>query len=124
MKLLHTKISELFLHTDMDFLKFPKHKTGWGKGGGRGVRYTGQGIFTPAIYHRLSDNVNKKGILAKFFTNKVNLTEITLLITQVIVMKDKIDFENNLVGGGGRGGRGGGKISYLGYHPRGSKYPG
>ena len=41
MELLHMKISDLLLEPDLDFLRFPKHKTGWG------VRYPGQGIFTP-----------------------------------------------------------------------------
>ena len=49
MKLLHMKIFDLLLEPDLDFLRFPKHKTGWG------VRYPGQGIFTPTIYHRSSD---------------------------------------------------------------------
>ena len=41
MELLYMKISDLLLQPDLDFLKFPKHKTGWG------VRYPGRGIFTP-----------------------------------------------------------------------------
>ena len=41
MELLHIKIFDLLLEPDLDFLKFPKHETGWG------VRYPGQGIFTP-----------------------------------------------------------------------------
>ena len=41
MALLHMKISDPLLEHDLDFLRFPKHKTGWG------VRYPGQGIFTP-----------------------------------------------------------------------------
>ena len=44
MALLHMKISDLFLEPDLDFLRFPKHKTGCG------VRYPGQGIFTPTLY--------------------------------------------------------------------------
>ena len=44
MELLHMKISDLFLEPDLDFFTFPKHKTGWG------VRYPGQGIFTPTLY--------------------------------------------------------------------------
>ena len=46
MELLHMKISDLLLDPHLDFLRFPKHKTGWG-----GVRYPGQGIFTPTIYY-------------------------------------------------------------------------
>ena len=45
MVLLHMKISDLLLDPHLDFLKFPKHKTGWG------VRYLGQGIFTPTLYY-------------------------------------------------------------------------
>ena len=41
MELLHMKISDLLLDPHLDFLSFPKHKTGWG------VRYPGRGIFTP-----------------------------------------------------------------------------
>ena len=41
MEQLHMKISDLLLEPDLDFFRFPKHKTGWG------VRYPGQGIFTP-----------------------------------------------------------------------------
>ena len=41
MELLHMKIFDLLLEPDLDFLRFPKHKSGWG------VRYPGQGIFTP-----------------------------------------------------------------------------
>ena len=59
MELLYMKIFDLLLEPNLDFLRFPKHKTGWG------VRYPGLGIFTPTIYHRSS--VNKKGTLAKFF---------------------------------------------------------
>ena len=44
MALLHMKISDPLLEPDLDFLRFPKHKTGWG------VRYPGQGIFTPNLY--------------------------------------------------------------------------
>ena len=62
MELLHTKIFELFLELELNFLRFPKHKTGWG------VRYPGQGIFTLTIYHQLSDKVYiKKDTLMKFF---------------------------------------------------------
>ena len=41
MELLYMKIFDLLLEPDLDFLKFPKHETGWG------VRYLSQGIFTP-----------------------------------------------------------------------------
>ena len=44
MALLHMKKSDLLLELDLDFLEFPTHKTGWG------VRYPGQGIFTPTLY--------------------------------------------------------------------------
>ena len=45
MELLYMKISDLFLEPDLDFFfTFPKHKTGWG------LRYPGQGIFTPTLY--------------------------------------------------------------------------
>ena len=44
MELWYKKISDLLLEPDLDFLRFPKHETG-GEGGG--VRYPGQGIFTP-----------------------------------------------------------------------------
>ena len=44
MELLHMKISDLLLEPDLDFLRFPKHKTGWG------VRYPSQGIFTLTLY--------------------------------------------------------------------------
>ena len=54
----------MMLEPDLDFLRFPKHKTGWG------VRYPGQGIFTPTIYHQSSDKINKKGALAKFFISQ------------------------------------------------------
>ena len=47
MEQLHMKISDLLLEPDLDFFRFPKHKTGWGGGG---VRYPGQGIFTPTLY--------------------------------------------------------------------------
>ena len=30
MELLYMKISDLLLEPDFDFLRFPKHKTGWG----------------------------------------------------------------------------------------------
>ena len=45
MALSHLKISDLLLDPDLDFLRFPKHKTGWG------VRHPGQGIFTPTLYY-------------------------------------------------------------------------
>ena len=45
MELLHMKISDLLLDPHLDFLIFPKHETGWG------VRYPGQGIFTPTLYY-------------------------------------------------------------------------
>ena len=45
MELLHMKIFYLLLELDLDFLRFPKHKTGCG------VRYPGQGIFTPTLYY-------------------------------------------------------------------------
>ena len=48
MELLHMKISDLLLEPDLDFLNFPKHKTGCVCGGG--WRYPGQGIFTPTLY--------------------------------------------------------------------------
>ena len=41
MALLHMKKSDPLLEPDLDFLRFPKHKTGWGE------RYPGQDIFTP-----------------------------------------------------------------------------
>ena len=63
MELLYMKISDLLLDPHLDFLRFPKHKTGWG------VRYPGRSIFTPTIYHRSS--VNKKGTLAKFFISQI-----------------------------------------------------
>ena len=68
MELLQMKIFDLFLEpdADVDCIRFPKHKTGWGWG----VRYPSQGIFTPTIYQRLSDKVNKKGTLAKFFISQ------------------------------------------------------
>ena len=44
MELLHMKIVDLLLDPHLDFLRFPKYKTGWG------VRYPGQGIFTPTLY--------------------------------------------------------------------------
>ena len=40
MELLHMKIYDVLLEPDLDFLRFPKHKTWWG------VRHPGQGIFT------------------------------------------------------------------------------
>ena len=40
----NVKIFDLLLEPDLDFLRFPKHETGWG------VRYPGQGIFTPTLY--------------------------------------------------------------------------
>ena len=45
MELLHMKIFDLLLEPDLDFLGFPKHKTGCG------VRYPSQGIFTPTLYY-------------------------------------------------------------------------
>ena len=36
MEILHMKISDLLLDPHLDFLRFPKHKTGWG------VRYPGR----------------------------------------------------------------------------------
>ena len=33
MELLHMKIFYLLLEPDLNFLRFPKHKTGWGGGG-------------------------------------------------------------------------------------------
>ena len=45
MELLHMKIFDLLLEPDLDFLRFPKHETGWG------VRYQGRGIFTPTLYY-------------------------------------------------------------------------
>ena len=47
MELLHMKISDLLLDPHLDFLSFPKHKTGWGGG----VKYPSQGIFTPTLYY-------------------------------------------------------------------------
>ena len=44
MALFHMKISDPLLEHDLDFLRFPKHKTGLG------VRYPDQGIFTPTLY--------------------------------------------------------------------------
>ena len=44
MALLHMKKSDPLLELDLDFLRFPTPKTGWG------VRYPGQGIFTPTLY--------------------------------------------------------------------------
>ena len=44
MELLHMKIFGLLLDRHLGFLRFPKHKTGWG------VRYPGQGVFTPTLY--------------------------------------------------------------------------
>ena len=44
MALLHMKTSDPLLYPHLDFLRFPKHKTGCG------VRYPGQGIFTPTLY--------------------------------------------------------------------------
>ena len=45
MELLHMKISDLLLELDLDFSRFPNHKTKWG------VRYPVQGIFTPTLYY-------------------------------------------------------------------------
>ena len=45
MELVHMKIFYLFLEPDLDFLRFPKHKTGWG-----GKTPWPVGIFTPTIY--------------------------------------------------------------------------
>ena len=45
MALLHMKIYDPLLEPDLDFLNCPKHKAGWG------VRYPGQGIFTPTLYY-------------------------------------------------------------------------
>ena len=44
MELLDMKIFKLLLVPDLDFLRIPKLTTGWG------VRYPGQGIFTPTLY--------------------------------------------------------------------------
>ena len=44
MALLHMKKSDPLLELDLDCLRFPTRKTGWG------VRYPGQGIFTPTLY--------------------------------------------------------------------------
>ena len=44
MEILHMKISDLFLEPDLDFFRYPKHKTAWW------VRYSGQGIVTPTLY--------------------------------------------------------------------------
>ena len=44
MEQLHMKISDLLVEPNLDFFRFPKHKTGWG------VRYPGQDIFTPTLY--------------------------------------------------------------------------
>ena len=44
MELLHMKIFKLLLEPDLEFLRFPIHKTGWG------VRYPGQSIFTTTYY--------------------------------------------------------------------------
>ena len=41
MELLQIKIFDLFLEPDLDFFRFPKHKTWWG------VRYSSQGISPP-----------------------------------------------------------------------------
>ena len=56
MELLQMKIFDLFLEPDVDFIRFPKHKPGWG------VWYPGQSIFTTTIYHRLSDKVHQRTI--------------------------------------------------------------
>ena len=107
------KIFDLLLELDLDFFRFPKHKTGWG------VRYPGQGIFTPTIYHRLTDKVNKKGTLAKLFISQVNLTEITLLITKVIIKKETFYFENS----GGQDTQGRGEDIPGNFAPRGPSCP-
>ena len=44
MELLYMKIFDILLEPDLDFLRLPKDKTGCG------VRYPGQGIFTPTLY--------------------------------------------------------------------------
>ena len=44
MELLHMKTSDPLFYPHFGFFRFPKHKTGWG------VRYPGQGIFTPTLY--------------------------------------------------------------------------
>ena len=45
MDLLYMKTSDPLLEPDLDFLIFPKHKTGWG------VRFPSQGIFNPTLYY-------------------------------------------------------------------------
>ena len=44
-ELLHMKIFYLLFESNLDFLGFPKHKTGWG------VRYPVQGNFTSTLYY-------------------------------------------------------------------------
>ena len=46
MEQLHMKISDLLLEPDLDFLRFPKHKTGWGEWG-----KIPRPIFTPTLYY-------------------------------------------------------------------------
>ena len=50
MELLHMKISDLLLEPDLDFLKFPKHKTVCVCVWGGVVRYPGKGIFNSTLY--------------------------------------------------------------------------
>ena len=45
MELLHMKIFHLLVEPDLDILRFPKHKTGFG------VKYPCQGIFTPTLHY-------------------------------------------------------------------------
>ena len=45
MALLHMKKSDPLLELDLDFLRFPTHKTGCGVG------YPGRDIFTPTLFY-------------------------------------------------------------------------
>ena len=79
------KIFDLLLEPLVDFFRLPKHKTGWG------IR-----VFSPPPF--ITDyrtRYIRKALLQNSLFFKVNLTEVTLLITKVIIRKDKFYFENS-----------------------------
>ena len=75
MELLRMKISDVLLEPDLYFLRFPKHKTGWG------VRYPGQGIFTPTLYYwHAMWNVTRINKIKQLFYGTVTYENIWSLV--------------------------------------------
>ena len=75
MELLHMKISDLLLDPHLDFLRFPKHETGWG------VRYPGRGIFTPTLYYWYAmQNITSINKIKQLFYDTITYENIWFLV--------------------------------------------